>query len=50
MIGVPTRDPSTGQRSYPQPPGVVEILEQRGFQSDQPQVKMKGNIHFEEYW
>jgi ferredoxin--NADP+ reductase len=50
MIGVPVKDRETGQRTYPQPLGVVEILERRGFQIDQPQVKMKGNIHFEEYW
>jgi ferredoxin--NADP+ reductase len=50
MIGVPTKDRETGQRIYPQPPGVIEILERRGFQCDQPQVKIKGNIHFEEYW
>ncbi len=50
MIGVPTKDRETGQRVYPKPTGVVEILEQRGFASDQPQVKIKGNIHFEEYW
>jgi len=50
MIGVPTRHRETGARVYPAPKGVVEILELRGFQIDQPQVKMKGNIHFEEYW
>ena len=50
MIGVPVKDRETGQRLYPQPRGVVEILEQRGFQADQPQIKFKGNIHFEEYW
>jgi ferredoxin--NADP+ reductase len=50
MIGVPSKDKDTGQRVYPQPPGVVEILEQRGFLADQPQIKVKGNIHFEEYW
>ncbi len=50
MIGVPAKDRETGQLVYPQPPGVIEILERRGFQCDQPQVKMKGNIHFEEYW
>ncbi len=50
MIGVPTKDPATGQRAYPQPLGVIEILERRGFQADQPQVKIKGNVHFEEYW
>jgi len=50
MIGVPAKDKATGQRVYPQPLGVVEILEKRGFQADQPQAKIKGNIHFEEYW
>jgi ferredoxin--NADP+ reductase len=50
MIGVPTRDAATGQWVYPSPPGVVELLERRGFQVDRPQAKMKGNIHFEEYW
>jgi ferredoxin--NADP+ reductase len=50
MIGVPTKDRETGARVYPQPLGVVEILERRGFQADQPQFKIKGNVHFEEYW
>jgi len=50
MIGVPTKDRETGARVYPTPLGVVEILEKRGFQADQPQIKLKGNIHFEEYW
>lgn len=50
MIGVPTTDRATGQPSYPQPPGVVEILTKRQFQIDQPSVKLKGTIHFEEYW
>jgi len=50
MIGVPTTDKATGAKAYPQPPGVVEILEQRGFQLDQPSLKLKGNIHVEEYW
>jgi ferredoxin--NADP+ reductase len=50
MIGVPTRDRSTGERIYPKPAGVVEILEKRGFLADQPQNKIKGNVHFEEYW
>ncbi len=50
MIGVPTKDRETGQRLYPRPEGVVEILEKRGFQADQPNIKLKGNIHFEEYW
>ena len=50
MIGVPTRDKASGARVYPQPRGVIEILEQQGFQVDQPQAKIKGTIHFEEYW
>lgn len=50
MIGVPVKDRTTGQRSYPTPRGVIEILEQRGFQADQSQPKVAGNIHFEEYW
>jgi ferredoxin--NADP+ reductase len=50
MIGVPTVDRATGQTHYPQPPGVIEILEKRQFRMDQPSVKLKGNIHFEEYW
>lgn len=50
MIGVPTSDRATGARTYPSPTGVVEILERRGFQCDQPNIKRTGNIHFEEYW
>ena len=50
MIGVPVKDKGTGQKTYPTPAGVVEILEKRGFEMDQPQLKRKGNIHFEEYW
>jgi ferredoxin--NADP+ reductase len=50
MIGVPVRNKATGERVFPKPTGVIEILEQRGFQVDQPQIKFKGQIHFEEYW
>lgn len=50
MIGVPTIERATGETTYPQPPGVVEILSKRQFQMDQPSVKLKGTIHFEEYW
>jgi ferredoxin/flavodoxin---NADP+ reductase len=50
MIGVPTTDRATGQTVFPQPMGVVEILTQRGFRIDEPAVKLKGTIHFEEYW
>jgi ferredoxin--NADP+ reductase len=50
MIGVLEKDRATGQWRYPQPPGVIEILERRGFRADQPAAKIKGNIHYEEYW
>jgi ferredoxin--NADP+ reductase len=50
MIGVPEVDRQTGVTRYPQPLGVVEILERRNFKMDMPSVKYKGNIHFEEYW
>lgn len=49
MIGVPTEDRTTGERSYPQPTGVIEILEQRGFRADRGSRDV-GNIHFEQYW
>lgn len=50
MIGVPVVDRKTGARTYPQPLGAVEILEQRGFRIDQPSARIKGTIHVEEYW
>lgn len=50
MIGVPDKDRTSGARVFPQPPGVIEILEQRGFQTDLPSQKIKGNLHYEEYW
>jgi ferredoxin--NADP+ reductase len=50
MIGVPTKDRDTGAKVYPVPQGAVEILEKRGFEMDQPQIKRKGNLHFEQYW
>jgi ferredoxin--NADP+ reductase len=50
MIGVPQRNRDTGAITYPQPPGVIEILEGRGFKADISAIKFKGNIHFEEYW
>ena len=45
-----TRDRETGAASYPQPVGVIEVLEKRGFAADVSAMKLKGNIHFEEYW
>lgn len=50
MIGVPAPERTTGQLVYPKPPGVIEILEARGFHADQHAKKILGNIHFEEYW
>jgi ferredoxin--NADP+ reductase len=50
MIGVPNKDPQRGERVYPATTGVIELLERRGFRADQPNAKIKGNIHFEEYW
>jgi ferredoxin/flavodoxin---NADP+ reductase len=50
MIGVPVRDRETRERRYPEPPGVIELLERRGFQLDEPAHKIKGTIHFEEFW
>jgi ferredoxin--NADP+ reductase len=50
MIGVPQKDKETGQRVYPEPVGVIEILERRGFVADNAAAKVKGNVHFEEYW
>jgi ferredoxin--NADP+ reductase len=50
MIGAPEIDKATGTPIFPQPLGVIEILSKRGFQLDQPSLKLKGNIHIEEYW
>lgn len=50
MIGVPEKNRQTGEVSYPQPPGVIELLTRRGFQTDQPAQKLHGNIHYEKYW
>jgi ferredoxin--NADP+ reductase len=50
MIGVPEVDRASGALTYPQPPGVIEILTARGFRVDQHAQKIKGSIHYEEYW
>jgi ferredoxin--NADP+ reductase len=47
MIGIPHAD-ANGRRIYPQPAGVVELLEQRGFRADLH--GHSGTIHFEKYW
>lgn len=46
MIGLPAKGP-TG-RLFPQPTGMVEILEQAGLALDEP--SRRGQIHFEKYW
>ena len=47
MIGVPlhTQDPA---KRYPEPKGMVEVLEARGFNLDRPHEP--GSLHFEKYW
>jgi ferredoxin--NADP+ reductase len=51
MIGVPIAiDKTTGVPTFPETLGVIEILSKRGFQQDQHSLKVKGNIHVEEYW
>ncbi len=47
MIGIPHVD-RDGHRLYPEPTGLVEVLESRGFQADAP--RQVGNIHFEKFW
>jgi ferredoxin/flavodoxin---NADP+ reductase len=48
MIGLPKEGEETGELTYPEPTGVVEILTKRGFTLDHR--KTKGNLHYEEYW
>jgi ferredoxin/flavodoxin---NADP+ reductase len=50
MIGMPTVDRESGRRVYPSPPGVIELLEGRGFRVDDSRDKVRGNIHYEKYW
>jgi ferredoxin--NADP+ reductase len=50
MIGIPEKDKATGERRYPQPLGVIEILERRGFTASDAAGKVTGNVHFEKYW
>ena len=47
MIGIPHTE-EDGSHAYPQPTGVIEILERRGFHTDER--GRRGNIHFEKYW
>lgn len=46
MIGLP--DSSGDEVLYPEPEGVVEILERSGFKLDRRNDP--GNVHYEEYW
>lgn len=50
MIGVPEKDRVTGELKYPEVPGAIELLVKRGFTTDQPAKKIRGNVHYEEYW
>lgn len=50
MIGIPEKDKATGERRYPEPLGVIEILENRGFRASDAAGKVTGNVHFEKYW
>ncbi len=45
MVGRPTTD-DAGMKSYPEPAGMIELLEQRGFASEPAD---RANIHFERY-
>lgn len=48
MIGIPRV--VDGKREYPQPQGLIEVLEERGFRADNLREHVVGNVHFEEYW
>jgi ferredoxin--NADP+ reductase len=48
MIGIPRV--VDGERRYPSPQGLVEVLEKRGFRADSRRDHFVGNVHFEEYW
>lgn len=50
MIGAPEKDRATGQLVFPDELGVIRILTERGFALDQHAQKIRGNIHYEEYW
>ena len=45
--GIPHTE-EDGSHVYPQPAGVIESLERRGFRTDER--GRPGNIHFEKYW
>jgi ferredoxin--NADP+ reductase len=47
LIGVPRRRP--GSRVYPEPAGMIELLEKRGFNAD-ARSGAKVNVHYERFW
>jgi ferredoxin--NADP+ reductase len=47
MIGAPLHSHDRGRR-YPATLGMVEVLERRGFEMDQPH--QPGRVHWEHYW
>lgn len=47
MIGAP-RPQKNGESRYPNPLGLIEVLESRGFTADERHAP--GNVHFEKYW
>jgi len=48
MIGAPRRCKESGLPVYPEKPGLVELLVNRGFTHLPDQCT--GNIHYESYW
>lgn len=48
MIGLPQWDDEAGTVEFPEPVGVCELLYERGFTIDHR--KIRGNVHYEEYW
>ena len=47
MIGAPHAG-KTGEARYPNPTGMIEVLEKMGFAADERDKP--GNIHYEKYW
>lgn len=50
MIGIPYKEKESGTWKHPEPLGVIEVLERRGFTADNPTTRVHGNVHFEKYW
>jgi ferredoxin--NADP+ reductase len=47
MIGLPKWD-EDGSMTFPEPVGVCELLDRRGFTIDH--LRERGNVHYEEFW